>query len=90
MELPGEIWVADPYGQGTEDLNQVVDVLITEFAGQLEDAVVIEHVVLASQQLYAAGVMAGLAPATESMARARLRAVSAGERRGLNTACVAL
>jgi hypothetical protein len=55
--------------------------LIAEFAKELQDAVVIEHVVLACQQLSAGGVPAGLVPATESMARARLRAVAGRERR---------
>lgn len=72
----GVMWVADAQGLAAEDLDLVVDLLIVEFAGQLHGAIVIEQVVLACRQLFAAGVLAGLAPATESMARARLRAVS--------------
>lgn len=68
--------MADAHGVAAEDLDAVVDVLSAEFAGQLRDAIVSEHVVLASQLLVAAGVLAGLGPATESMARARLRAVT--------------
>ena len=76
------MWVADAQGLASEDLDPVVEVLIAEFAGQLQDAVVIEEVVLACEQLFEAGVFAGLAPATESMARARLRAVSDRGRAG--------
>ncbi len=73
---PTAMWVADTQGLAPENLDPVVDVLIAEFTGQLHDTIIIEHVVVACQQLFAAGVFAGLAPATESMARARLRAVS--------------
>ena len=73
---PSAIWVADAHGLAAEDLDAVIDGLIAEFARELQDAVVIEHVVLACQQLSAGGVPAGLVPATESMARARLRAVA--------------
>lgn len=73
---PGAIWVADAKGLAAEDLDAVADVLIAEFAGQLHDAIVIEHVVLTCQQLFSADLIAGLEPATESMAGAQLRAVS--------------
>ena len=72
---PSSLWVADAHGLATEDLDSVVDVLIAELAGEIHDAIVIEQVVVACQELSAAGVLAGLATATESMARARLRAV---------------
>jgi len=77
MELPIETWVADAHGLAVEDLDSVVDVLVAEFAGRLRDAVVVEHVVLACQQLFAGGVLAGLGSATTSLARARLRALAA-------------
>ena len=73
---PSAIWVADEQGQAAEDLDGVANGLIAEFTGQLPDTIIIEHVVLACQQLSFCGVLAGLAPATESLARARLRAVA--------------
>ncbi len=76
-DLPGELSLADRDPLASQTLDPVVDVLIAEFNGQLPAHVVIEHIVLACEQLIAAGVRAGLCPATESMARSRLRAVSA-------------
>lgn len=73
---PSAIWVADEQGQAAEDLDGVANGLIAEFTGQLPDTIIIEHVVLACQQLLAGGVLAGLGPATESLARAWLRAAS--------------
>ena len=70
------MWVADEHGLAAEDLDAVADGLLAEFTGQLPDTIIIEHVVLACQQLSAGGVLAGLGPATESLARARLRAVA--------------
>lgn len=74
---PGAIWVADQQGMAAEDLDAVTDGLIAEFSDQLPDTVVIEHVLLACQQLSAGGVLAGLGPASASLARARLRAAVA-------------
>ncbi len=73
-ELPGETWMANAHGLAAEDLDAVTDRLIAEFTGQLPDTIVIEHVVLACQQLLAGGVLAGLGPAIEWLARAWLRA----------------
>ena len=73
---PSAIWVADEHGLVAEDLDAVIDGLLAEFTGRLPDTIIIEHVVLACQQLSFCGVLAGLAPATESLARARLRAVA--------------
>jgi len=73
---PNVTWVADDQELATENLGSVLDALIAEFSGQLAAVVVIKQVVLARQQLMAAGVMAGLGPATASLARARLRALA--------------
>ena len=74
---PSAIWVADQQGLAAEDLASVADGLIAEFTGRLPDTIIIEHVLLASRQLFAGGVLAGLGPASASLARARLRAVAA-------------
>ena len=71
------IWADDDQGLATENLGAVEDALIAEFSGQLAAVVVIKEVVLACQQLLAAGVVAGLGPATASLAGARLRALAA-------------
>ncbi len=72
---PSATWIADDR-LATDNVGAVVDVIITEFGDQLHDATIIEHVVLACQQLFAAGVMTGIGPATEALARARLWAVA--------------
>ncbi|HET9118135.1 MAG TPA: hypothetical protein VFN75_08710 [Pseudonocardiaceae bacterium] len=73
-DLAGAIW-AEAQAPSAEDFDAVVDGLITEF-NQLPAWVVIEHVVLACQQLLAAGRQDDLGRATEAMARMRLREMS--------------
>ena len=76
---PSTIWVVDDQGIAPEELGAVVSVLIAEFAGRIQAPIVIAQVVLACQQLFDGGVLAGLGPATTSLARARLRALAASE-----------
>jgi len=73
---PNVTWVEDDPGLATENLGSVMEALLAEFSGQLAAVTIIRHVVLASQQLLAAGVVTGLGPAAGSLAGARLRALA--------------
>ena len=55
------------------ELQAVTGGLIAEFAGHVPAGTVIAHVARAREQLLSTGMRSGLVPATESMARARLR-----------------
>jgi hypothetical protein len=54
-------------------LHTVIDTLIKEFDGLFPAGAVIGQVTRSREQLHAQGVRAGLAEATEAMARLRLR-----------------
>ena len=55
------------------DLDGVVDDLIRDFEGLIPAGAVIAQVTLCREYLLRAGIRAGLAAATEAMARSRLR-----------------
>lgn len=59
-----------------QDMRWVSDRLIAEFDGLLPAGTVIRHVARAREQLVVLGLRAGLAYATEAMARSRLRDLS--------------
>jgi hypothetical protein len=60
-----------------EELIEVTEALIAEFAGAVPAGTVIRQLALAREQLLAAGVRAGLAAAAEAMARVRLTGLAA-------------
>ena len=55
-----------------QELVDVTDALVAEFAGRLPATMVIRYVGKAREQLLRAGIRAGLAPAAEASARLRL------------------
>lgn len=74
-EEPVEVTAADARRRSRFELNALLHDLVAEFRGHVPAGVVIAETVRSRELLLASGLRSGLVPATESMARTRLRAL---------------